>query len=78
VVLQVGTTEVTKAVGKDDFYIDAEVNLKAGQTCLSSWFERADEGRLIPADFISVTYNGAADPKKLAAYQQTNPDELLK
>jgi hypothetical protein len=77
-VLQVGTSEVTTAVGNDDFYIDAEVHLKAGQTCLSSWFERADGGRPIPADFISVEYSGIGDPEKLAAYQPSNPDDLLK
>jgi arylsulfatase A-like enzyme len=77
-VLTIGNIEEAAAVGIDDYTIDIDVHLKAGQTCLSSWFEKSNDNRRIPADFVGVEYTGVADPAKLGSYQATDPDNILK
>jgi len=76
-VLIVGNIKKHTAVGREDKAVEIEIQLKAGQTCLSSWFEMSGSDRNVPADFLSVEYMGAGEPQKLAAYQATNPDDLL-
>jgi arylsulfatase A-like enzyme len=76
-VLEIGNLVKEKPVNEDDYYIPVDVNVKAGQTCLSSWFERTNGGR-ISGDFITVEYVGKADPEELARYNNTNPDEILR
>ena len=54
------------------------VHLKAGTTCLQTWFSEKESNRKINANLVYVERIGQATPEEVKKYQPSDPDQLLK
>jgi arylsulfatase A-like enzyme len=68
------TVEVTPKMKNARF----TVHLKAGTTCLQAWFSETTAGKNLNADFVYVNRLGPPDPRTIAKYQPSDPDQKLK
>lgn len=66
--------EVNSAMKSADFWID----LKAGTTCIQTYFNLNETGKTIQTDCIYVEYLGESDPKELAKFNATVPFDVLR
>ena len=76
--LKIGSFDEAVKVTAEMFYAKFTVHLKAGTTCLQSWFVENESDRTITANYVSVERIGSADPIAAGKYRGSDPDSILK
>jgi arylsulfatase A-like enzyme len=75
--LWIGNLSLTKTVTKEMRSAEFVVNLKAGETCIETALNLED-GKLLPAAYVYVKYQGSGERSKLDKYIPSDPDSILK
>lgn len=76
--LQVGNVWTEAVVNDTDKVATFYADLKAGNTCLQSFFNFTTTHQKVNAEWVYIERIGSADIQKLKSYHAASPDELLK
>lgn len=76
--ITIGNIQVTKPVTGNMRSVDFEVDLKAGITCITTYFKQKDKGGATGPAWLYVSYKGNAAQTNLVKYIPSIPDRLLK
>lgn len=73
-----GNLKETANVTKDMHSATFELDLKAGTTCIETFFNQSGNANSIGSAWLYINYDGPADAGSLAKYVPSVPDQLLR
>lgn len=76
--LNIGNISKTSSVANSMKTVKFEVNLKAGTTCLETYFKIKGSNQILTTECVYVNYIGNVNESEIENYMASEPDRLLK